>query len=831
MATTKARKSLKEVDDNFVAPKSVTLTPELLSALPYHRGNSINPRIIFVGTAPGNHEFIDSTKRAFVGPSGKLLDNKLLSRAKISQSECYFTNVIKEHIPGNKDAQWIKENKQGYLTYLKILEAELNLVGNSSNLIVPLGEIAFNALTGKKGITNWRGSIITATLDSFTKKCIPAFHPASILRNWSELVYTKLDFKRIREESYTPNINLPKRKYIIRPSFDTALMYLNKYINSDEKISVDTETLKNIRPNRIVTIQFADSPNEGFCLPLQHKDGTPWWSVKQEAQLWRLIYKILTTKDLIGQNFTVFDAFILHFHGIPYEKFLSRVHLDLLEAMRCMEPELPASLGFFTSIYTREPFYKEEGKGWGRKESEDEFFTYGCKDVCLPHEIAPQMEQDLKDEGLWEKYREHFINFAIPRMQCSVTGLPIDIAKRDALNIEYSANIVKDQCKLTILTGQNINTRSTTQMRTLLYTTMKLPPVYDKEGKLSTNEDALLKLSTKSDSQIFPLILHQRHLRTLKSNTLDAKLDSDNRIRTSFGWTETHRLTSSSTPLQTGGNLQNLDKKLRDIIIPPDGYVFGKGDLSQAEARIVAWRGRMRKSIELFLDKYRDIHYETAAEVNEIKLDYTIKEMKKLYERVTKEMRYAAKRIRYGVNYDMRANRFAKTYNKDAGKIGMPFIDERKAQFFIDRFHTIEPDLKGVYHKELRELVSKDLTLYNIFGARMRFHERIGDDLFRAAYSWYAQSTVAYLTNLIWRKALDHGIFIVHQNHDELCWFSKKGQEEKDALLMLKLSRIPMDICSLKEYPPLTIPFEVEIGSSWYNTKLFEFDEKDLEAA
>jgi uracil-DNA glycosylase family 4 len=819
--------SLKVTPDDFTAPSQaqISLTPELLSKLPYRRGNDKDPRIIFIGTAPGNYEFADEQKRAFVGSAGKLLDNKLIKRAHIDQSECYFTNVLKEHVYKNKDAQWIKENPQAYLTYLRILSAELNLVAKSANVIVPLGDIALQAIMNRKGISNWRGSILSTGPNNpiiQNKKCIPALHPASILRNWSELVYTKLDFHRIREESHTPDINLPQRKYVIRPDFDTALMYLNKYINTDNKVSVDIETLKNIRPNRIVSIQFADSKDEGFCLPLQHKNNISWWSIKQEMQLWRLIYKILTTKQLIGQNFTVFDTFMLHFHGIPYQAILDHVYLDLLEAMRCMEPELPASLGFFTSVYTREPFYKEEGKGWGTKESEDEFFTYGCKDVCIPCEIAPQMEQDLKDENLWEFYKKHFIGFAKQRMSCSVNGLPINIKRREELSIEYAADIVKDQCKLTVLTGTNVNVKSNPQMKHLLYDVMKLPPQFDKDGHITTNEDALLKLSTKSESGIFPIILHQRHLRTLKSNTLDARLDSDNRIRTSFGWTETHRLTSSGVPFQTGTNLQNMDKKLRAIIVAPDGYVLGKGDESQAEARIVAWRGRMRKSIELFLDHTRDIHYETAAEVNSIKLDQVIKDIKLRYEKVTKEMRYSAKRIRYGVNYDMHASRFAKTYNKDAGKIGMPFITEKKAQFFIHRFHEIEPDLQRVYHAEIAAEVSKNMTLYNCFDARMRFHERVGDDLFRAAYSWYAQSTVAYLINMIWDLALDAGIWVVHQNHDELVWFSKKDEVEKDNETMLRLSKIPMDICGLKDVPPLVIPFEIENGPNWYDTKLWE---------
>jgi uracil-DNA glycosylase family 4 len=788
------------------------LTYDILQKLPYRRGNEVNPKIIFIGQAPGKMEFVHPQKHAFVGYSGKLLDTKLIAKANIQQSECYFTNVIKEKIYSGKDDKWIRENPSAYKTYLQILKAELNLVSKEANLIVPLGDIALNAVCGLKGISNYRGSILKSKIIE-NKKCIPALHPASILRNWSELVYTKLDFLRIFEESKTPDIVLPQRSYIIRPSFDTAVMYLNKYINSPNMISVDIETLMNIRPNRIVTIQFADDKNEGFCLPLQYKSGISYWTTKQEAFLWKLVYQILTTKKLIGQNFSVFDTFMLHFNGIPYKKILNNVHIDLLEAMRCLEPELPADLGFFTSIYTREPYYKSEGKGYGSKESEDEFYTYGCKDVCVVSEIAPQLEQDLKDENLWEFYKEHFRGFAENRMDLSIQGLLYDVKKREELDVIYMRDIIKSQCELVNIVGEYVNVRSNPQMKKLLYETMKLPTQYDKEGHITTNEDALLKLSTKSESGIFPIILKQRHLRTLKSNFLDASIDSDNHIRSSFGFTKTHRLTSSSVPLQTGGNLQNINKDLRSLISAPNGYKLCKADLSQAEARIVAWKGRMSRSIELFLDPSRDIHKETAAAVNEISIND-----------VTKIQRYCAKRIRYGVNYDMHASRFAKTFNKDASKVGMPLITEKKAQFFIDRFHAIEPDLQRIYHKEIKEQVSKDLTLFNVFGARMRFHERVGDELFREAYSWYAQSTTAYLINMIWQKAKANGINMIHQVHDEILWLSKENEVEKDCALIDKISKIPMDICpQLHDVPPLIIPFEIAFGDNWGDTTVIDF--------
>jgi DNA polymerase-1 len=790
------------------------LTQDLLSKLPYHKGNSINPKYIFIGVGPGKDEFADPQKRAFIGYSGKLLDEKLINGVGIHTSECYYSNVLKERIPDDAFDLWIKQNPQTYATYVNLLRAELELVAKHANIIIPLGDVALRAVCKKSGITNWRGSILpSAVIEG--KKCVPTIHPASILRDWTQLVYTRLDFQRIKEEAKTPDIKLPKRTYIIRPDFDTAIKHLQKYLNSPNPISVDIETFKSIRPNRIVSIQFADSSNYGFCLPFQYRNGTSYWSVEQEVVLWKLIYIILTTKRLIGQNFVRFDTFMLHFNGIPYDKILNNVHIDTMEAFQCLQPQLPKSLGFLASIYTREPFYKAEGKEWDSKTGEDEFWTYGCKDACITYEIAGQIEEDLKREKLWEFYLNHFQALSKPRMKCSIEGLPIDIKKREELLDDFNKEIIKNQCKITILAGSNVNVGSNKQMCELMYDVMKLQKQYkqDKKGgySLTCDEDALLTLSTKSDSKIFQYIIEQRSLRVLKANNLESKLDSDGRIRTSFGFVESGRLSSAGTPLQTGTNLQNWQKRMRIMIVPPPGYVIGKGDLSQAEARIVAWRARSYETIQLFLTKLKDIHILTAAGI-----------FNKPYELVTADERYSSKRTRYGFAYGMHGARFAKTYNKDAAELGKTLITVSTADFLIAKMHEIEPTVKENYWREIQEQLQKNKTLYNFAGRRLVFHDRLGDDLYRAAYSIYAQSTVADLINMIWLKAIERGINVVHQNHDELVWFSKIGEEEKDYKIVQEVSQIPIDICSDKSVPPLVIPIDVEFGANWYETRRIE---------
>jgi hypothetical protein len=73
---------------------------------------------------------------------------------------------------------------------------------------------------------------------------------------------------------------------------------------------------------------------------------------------------------------------------------------DTFSAHSLLAPDLPHDLGFLVSIYTDEEYYKDEsgraGAGYGNV-SEDQFWTYNCKDAALTLECAYGIQADLKE--------------------------------------------------------------------------------------------------------------------------------------------------------------------------------------------------------------------------------------------------------------------------------------------------------------------------------------------------------------------------------------------------------------------------------------------------
>lgn len=487
------------------------LSKAYIESLPYRSG-LFTSRIVIVGEAPGREE--ELTKVPFVGASGKLLRRYI--------HNAYITNVLKVRPENNDFAKFLKENPDEVRKHILTLAAELRYT--HANVYVAVGETALNVLCGKSGITKWHGSILEATMPTIKgRKVIPLIHPAAVLRNWKDYFpLFFIDCQRILSDSEFPELRIPERKYIIRPSLNQVVEFLAGLIedNSDDEsekvIAFDLET----RNHLIASIQFCNNPYEAISIPFVLSNGSSYWPLQEEIIIWRMIQQLLYTKKLIGQNIMSFDIPVLFAHGFNPFKIYENVVFDTMLAMRCYEPQLPAGLDFLTVAYTREPYYKDEGKEW-KNENEDQFWIYGCKDVLVLQEIYPQLKKDLIDDKKLDFYYEWYHKLAKYQLQMTVRGMKVDLEKRRDLERQYAQDIVINQAKLIIITGENINVNSSLQMKRLLYETMKLPKVI-KHERVTADRDAILKLSVKHKSEIFDYIMKVRELRKLYSTNIKA---------------------------------------------------------------------------------------------------------------------------------------------------------------------------------------------------------------------------------------------------------------------------------------------------------------------
>ena len=822
------------------------LSPERLDEIPYCAG-PIDAKIAFVAEAPGQSEEAHPQKLPLIGRTGTMF-RAWCKGVGIPPESVYLTNLLKERPPGNKFNQFIRENPSRLTLHAKLLSAELKLLKNC-NLIVPVGARSLRALCDKglqfvcddkRGmkITNWRGSIIPATLRTVKgKKCIPVIHPASTARNYSTKDTTILDLIRIKADGEFPAFKLPQRKYHIDLSFDEIIERLHFLAKFQGHIATDIETFRKLEPVEIDegtiisdlkrtrgmdSIQFAWSALEGMCVPIFYATGRAIWPPEQMVMLWRSLNRVLTTRKrdgspkIIGQNFFRFDVFILSWLGFDYKKILRNMYFDTCEGFQCLEPELPANLAFLASTYTREPFYKAEGKERNTRQGEMEFRTYGVKDVCVDLEIAPQIIKELKADGLWKFYKERYGEMALPRMEMSRRGIKFCEKTRNKLLKKNSREILRWHSSLTVLLGKTINVKSTVQMRKLLYEDMKLPKQYNRATRsLSTSEETLLKLASSKPNKIFEMVLQVRHHRTERSNYLKVKTDSDNRSRSSYGFTETGRFTSSKNPLGTGYNHQNWPYVMRQMFVADDeDHVILEADASQAEARVVHYAASNKRMIEAF-ENGEDIHRITGADIFDRPLIEIPKKDKTPEGLATS--RYTGKRTNHAGNYGMKSYKFAMVYNKDAAENSSPLISVSDADVFMQRFHAANPEIRQVYQASIIQELKKTRILWNPFGRRMVFHDRIGAELFRQGFAGYAQSTIGDLVNIVYEKVYRH-ICVINQGHDSIICHVHKSKVAETVKRIQEASKIPIKLSG----GILIVPWEFKIGPNWMALEDYE---------
>jgi hypothetical protein len=114
----------------------------------------------------------------------------------------------------------------------------------------------------------------------------------------------------------------------------------------------------------------------------------------QCIELWRKMDEIFSTKRQIGQNYTSFDCHWLRAMGFNVN--LSLVE-DTLILHHILWPGFRHKLEFLGMQYTRQPFWKWEGKGWSQKDGLDQLMRYNALDAACTYEIYLRMMEELRD--------------------------------------------------------------------------------------------------------------------------------------------------------------------------------------------------------------------------------------------------------------------------------------------------------------------------------------------------------------------------------------------------------------------------------------------------
>jgi DNA polymerase-1 len=391
-------------------------------------------------------------------------------------------------------------------------------------------------------------------------------------------------------------------------------------------------------------------------------------------------------------------------------------------------------------------------------------------------------------------------------MNMEFEGIKIDTAflKEYSKELEREAKIAEE--KVYAEAGVRFNLASPKQLGEVLFEKLKLDPKAKKTktGQYATGEEVLAKLANQHE--ICNTILTFREYTKLQNTYVDTLPQLINpktgRVHTTFGQTiaVTGRLSSINPNLQNIPIRTDRGREIRKAFIPRDeNHVLVSADYSQIELRVVAAISGDPAMCEAFR-QHKDIHTATAAKV------YNLAESE-----VTKEMRYKAKSVNFGIIYGQGAFGLADNLGISRTE-AKEIIDNYKKEFagiqkFMDdtinfaRAHGYVQTLMG-RKRWLRDIASGNFTV-RAFAERNAINSPIqgsaADMIKLAMIKVHAALSSSGLKSKM-----------VLQVHDELVFDAVKEEVDELKALILDCMQTAMPL-------PNDVPVvaEVGMGDNW----------------
>lgn len=411
----------------------------------------------------------------------------------------------------------------------------------------------------------------------------------------------------------------------------------------------------------------------------------------------------------------------------------------------------------------------------------------------------------LLEDKEYEILTDIEIPLAYVLAQMESNGVSIDKKYLDELTNEFNTKTSTIASRIFELAGEEFNINSPKQVGNILFDKMQLKSK-KKRGKAKNSTSAEVLTALADEYEIAKLILDYRKYAKLKSTYTEAlpALVSpiDGRIHTSYNQTvtTTGRLSSSNPNLQNIPIRTEEGNKIRQAFVPSDraNYLIMSADYSQIELRLLAHVSEDEHLIEAF-NSGIDVHTLTASKVFEVPI-----------EEVTKEMRYKAKAVNFGIVYGQSKYGLAKALK----------ITPAEAENFINKYFETYPKINE-YMSMMVELVEKQGYVETIFGRRRYLDNEINSPnamirefAKRAAINHPMQGSASDLIKLAMidfsKRLKDNNLKskLIIQVHDELVIETAKDELEQVKSLVLE---------SMELEQPLRVPLliDVNVGESW----------------
>lgn len=631
---------------------------------------------------------------------------------------------------------------------------------------------------------------------------------APVEMDLADLKLTEPDYPALKEKFSKYNFN----KFLEKIEGDVEDINTDMDFDYIETDSYD-DLINSIKKNKEFTFKsFYDGENyihsEIYKIAIKTAD-TDTYIVKADENFVENFNELFADKEIIKKSFDIKeDVVLLDKLGID----LALPYDDLMLMHYLIDPSRSSyDIKTLSQTYSNFEVISEVdliGKGKKTKKYEEvdqaELNSYFASVLYTIENSIEKLVAELKDLEMYELYQNIEIKLSKVLANMEITGFITDINVLENLKAEIDEVLEGLTTEIYEFAGSEFNINSPKQLGDVLFKDLDLPVIKKTKTGFSTDASVLEKL--RDQHQIIPKIEQYREMYKLRSTYIEGlenSIDEDGRIRSTFR----QSIASTGRLSSTEPNLQNLPirteegRKIRKAFKAAEGKILIDADYSQIELRILASLSDDQNMIDAFINGV-DIHTKTASEVFDRPLD-----------EVTKEERYNAKAVNFGIIYGISDYGLSQNLN----------IPRPLAKEYIEGFFEGYPNVKKYMDniiKEARDLGYTD-TLFN----RRRYIPEITSKNFnvrsfgeRVALNTPIQGTAADIIKIAMIKTEENfkkaglDAKIILQIHDEI--ILESSIEDKDeAMEILKDS---MESAAKLQVPLLV---EIDTGESMYESK------------
>lgn len=702
------------------------------------------------------------------------------------------------------------------------LKEDLVLFGPDAVLLI--GQEALSNANPGQAISTYRGTAfecVEITSPFFGYRCVATYTPEYVLQgNSKEGVVFMADLKKTAHLTPGEALVKPERIYKVALNAGQILEELWLIKKNLTPFSFDIEG----GVNGISCCSIAISPHKAFIIPFFFGD-KDFFSVEEEARILRALFEVLQDHRIpkILQN-SLYDSFVCAW---VWGVLIANVQEDTMLKHWELFPEMQKSLGFQTSFYTNEPYYKDERTA----ATAERVHIYCCKDSAVTFEISQAQESMLQAKGGTPKDHYEFnINLLRPLLYMELKGIRYDEGGAGRKRGELHGKLKEMQARIDQDAGGPLNTSSSKQMLEYLGKKGYKIPLNRQTGKPTANYEALLSLAKKHPNSELVTILRVKSIRT-RLQMLNIRADDDGRIRCGYNvvGTETGRLTCYTSPTGSGYNLQTIPEYDRDLFLADPGYYMFQCDLSGADAwTVAAWAKSLGDPtmLEDLLAGIKVAKVIAAMTKHGPEIASLPRDMIKQYaDQIPKTdpLYFGSKCVQHGSNYGLgKVGMSALIFVQSEGEISMSSAECAKMQgMYFHRYPGVPRWQEFVQARLIANATFKSASGHERkFGGDPRSHQ-----VYKAALANEPQDNTTYATNKaalnLWNDPENRdskGNLIIqplHQVHDALI-----GQFpiEKTEWAVGKIRFYFNNTLTIANQQ-IKIPFEGGYGTSWGELK------------